>query len=61
MTTLIQKRKKTNGTAYHSTGAGLYFHIPFCQKKCDYCDFYSITQIDQIDRFVNALLKEIAM
>jgi oxygen-independent coproporphyrinogen-3 oxidase len=20
----------------------LYFHIPFCEKKCSYCDFYSI-------------------
>ena len=22
---------------------GLYLHIPFCVKKCDYCDFYSVT------------------
>ncbi len=22
--------------------AGLYIHIPFCVKKCHYCDFYSI-------------------
>ena len=21
---------------------GLYIHIPFCIKKCGYCDFYSI-------------------
>ncbi len=21
---------------------GLYIHIPFCRKKCNYCDFYSI-------------------
>ena len=21
---------------------GLYIHIPFCEKKCNYCDFYSI-------------------
>ena len=21
---------------------GLYIHIPFCRKKCDYCSFYSI-------------------
>ena len=21
--------------------AGLYLHIPFCEKKCKYCDFYS--------------------
>lgn len=39
--------------------AGLYIHIPFCQKKCDYCDFYSITRLDQIDDFVGALTREI--
>jgi oxygen-independent coproporphyrinogen-3 oxidase len=39
--------------------AGLYIHIPFCEKKCDYCDFYSITHLDQIDSFVQALQKEI--
>ncbi len=61
MTTQIQKQKITNGAAYRSVDAGLYFHIPFCQKKCDYCDFYSITQVDQIDRFVSTLLKEIEL
>ncbi|MGB9561174.1 MAG: radical SAM family heme chaperone HemW [bacterium] len=23
-------------------GFGLYIHIPFCLKKCDYCSFYSV-------------------
>ncbi len=22
--------------------AGLYIHIPFCKKKCNYCDFFSV-------------------
>ncbi len=44
-----------------TTGAGLYFHIPFCEHKCEYCDFYSITQVDQIEQFVNALLREIEL
>ena len=29
-------------------GPGLYIHIPFCKKKCDYCDFVSFP-IDCID------------
>ena len=39
--------------------AGLYIHIPFCEKKCDYCDFYSITHLKQIDGFLQALQNEI--
>jgi len=39
--------------------AGIYIHIPFCEKKCEYCDFYSITQLNQINQFIDALLIEI--
>lgn len=38
---------------------GYYLHIPFCEKKCTYCDFYSIESTGLIDRFVAALKKEI--
>lgn len=38
---------------------GLYIHIPFCDTKCIYCDFYSITNHSQKQEFINALLKEI--
>lgn len=41
--------------------AGLYIHIPFCQKKCGYCDFYSITTLNQREGFVEALLREIEL
>lgn len=41
--------------------AGLYIHIPFCQQKCEYCDFYSITRLEQVEEFVEALLAEIAL
>ncbi len=40
---------------------GLYLHIPFCEHKCIYCDFYSIEQTDGIQSFVDNLRKEITM
>ena len=36
-----------------------YIHIPFCDHKCIYCDFYSIITTDNILSFLNALKKEI--
>lgn len=39
---------------------GLYLHIPFCDKKCAYCDFYSVFPIGDISsRYLKALIKEI--
>ncbi len=41
--------------------SGIYIHIPFCKKKCHYCDFYSITDFSYEDMFVNSLLREIEL
>jgi len=39
---------------------GLYVHIPFCQKKCKYCDFVSFScEASIINNYFNALEKEI--
>ena len=38
---------------------GLYIHFPFCVHKCFYCDFYSLENLNLIDKFVDSLLKEI--
>ncbi|TAL68259.1 MAG: radical SAM family heme chaperone HemW [Bacteroidetes bacterium] len=38
---------------------GIYIHIPFCKKKCSYCDFFSITDLQGVERFVRSLSKEI--
>jgi oxygen-independent coproporphyrinogen-3 oxidase len=40
---------------------GVYVHIPFCQHKCSYCDFYSVVSLDAMDRFVEALCHEIRL
>jgi oxygen-independent coproporphyrinogen-3 oxidase len=37
----------------------LYIHFPFCLKKCDYCDFYSKTDLKDRNHFFTALNKEI--
>jgi putative oxygen-independent coproporphyrinogen III oxidase len=38
---------------------GLYIHIPFCVKKCAYCDFYSLPQrLDSLDSYIDSLLAE---
>ena len=41
---------------------GLYVHIPFCNRKCDYCDFVSYSMGEKAQReFKDALFREIEM
>ncbi|MEG8946043.1 radical SAM family heme chaperone HemW [Rosettibacter firmus] len=37
----------------------IYIHIPFCDHKCIYCDFYSIITLKNLEEYLNALKKEI--
>jgi oxygen-independent coproporphyrinogen-3 oxidase len=41
--------------------AGVYLHIPFCKSRCSYCDFATdvYRNGDAVERYVNALCKEI--
>jgi len=41
--------------------AGIYIHIPFCKRKCHYCNFYSLANQKNKAEFHQALLKEIAL
>ena len=40
---------------------GLYIHVPFCVRKCPYCDFYSLPLTDDsgLDRYTDALLRSL--
>ncbi len=37
----------------------VYIHIPFCIKKCLYCDFYSVTEKNAVKEYTDALIEEI--
>ena len=41
--------------------AGIYIHIPFCKRRCIYCDFFSTTQSEKKSDYVNALCQELEM
>ncbi len=42
-------------------GLGLYIHIPFCIKRCNYCDFLSFSGMSEEDHssYIDALCAEI--
>ena len=41
--------------------AGIYIHIPFCKRRCIYCDFFSTTQSEKKSAYVHALCRELEM
>lgn len=41
--------------------AGLYIHIPFCESRCIYCDFFSTVNSGMQYRYVNSLCREYEM
>ncbi|WP_370449530.1 radical SAM family heme chaperone HemW [Apibacter sp. HY039] len=44
---------------HHISMSGLYIHIPFCHKKCNYCNFHFSTQLDFKPQLVKAIEKEL--
>lgn len=41
--------------------AGLYIHIPFCAKRCLYCDFFSNTEMKFKEPYVDAIIREMEL
>jgi len=47
--------------APHLRPSALYIHIPFCVRKCPYCDFYSVAGREHLmDAYVRALKAELS-
>ncbi len=40
---------------------GLYIHVPFCVSKCPYCNFHSTTDLNAAPRYLEALMREMAL
>ncbi|MCH5194738.1 MAG: radical SAM family heme chaperone HemW [Oscillospiraceae bacterium] len=38
---------------------GLYIHIPFCVRKCPYCDFFSVTDMSMTEAYTDAVVRNI--
>ena len=41
--------------------AGIYIHIPFCSQFCSYCDFFSVRDLAQMPRLLQALETEMLL
>lgn len=41
--------------------AGLYIHVPFCAKRCLYCDFFSNTEMGYKESYVDATVREMEL
>ena len=46
---------------HNKTPLGIYVHVPFCRSKCQYCDFYSVTDRDDktLDSYLDAVCTHI--
>ena len=40
---------------------GIYVHIPFCRRKCLYCNFFSVADLRRTEELADALCRELSL
>lgn len=56
----MQENRKPGEAGETKAELGIYIHIPFCVRKCAYCDFLSAPASEAVrEQYVQALLSEI--
>lgn len=54
-----EKRHLYDAFIFNKKPLGVYIHIPFCERRCYYCDFLSSTAYSRVDSYFTDLLNEI--
>ena len=62
-THIAEKGGTMNSSSFQPGSTGLYIHVPFCRRKCPYCDFYSLGDTDEQtrDRYAAALCSQLRL
>lgn len=53
------KEEFLDGYFREKDGVGIYIHLPYCEKRCLYCDFLSFTSYEGLETYFDHILKEI--